>query len=123
MARKPGPFWRGEEFERAYALMRQIENTATSSRDLENLATYKKVKAIVDAGGPRAGHQFHFSVACQGASSVVGDPNSYRDADADSIGDPFTVTVRASNLSEACKRASLVPLNEWDWAGKHEDES
>lgn len=117
MSRKPD---RGEEFERAYGLMRQMEDAATSSHDLENMTTYKVAKAIVDAGGPKAGHQFHFSVGCQGASSVVGDPDSYRDSDW--IGEPFTLTVRAFDLATACKRASLVPLNEWDWAGKHDED-
>lgn len=121
MSWKSDPFARDKEFERAYRILRQMEHAATSYRDLENSHVYKKAKKIVDAGGPKAGHQFHFSVGCQGASSVVGDPDSYRDSD--DIGDPRTLTVRASSLAEACKRASLVPLNEWDWAGKEDDDA
>lgn len=106
-------------FERARAMVGQLENAATSYHDLENMRTYAEAKRVFEAGGPRAGHQFHFSVTCQGASSVVGDPDSYRDDDW--IAEPYTVTVRASSLSQACKRVSLLALNEWTAPGEEEE--
>lgn len=98
--------------EKARALVRGIEAAATCPEDIANMRCYPELKRMVDEhDGPRAGHQFHFSVACQGASSVVGDPNSYRDDDWTS--EPWTVTVRAWSLPEACRKAALLPLTAW----------
>ncbi len=106
--------------ERARRMVRAIEVAATGPKDAVSAGYAELLRMVDEHDGPRAGHQFHFSVACQGASSVVGDPDSYRDADW--TGEPFTVTVRASSLSEACRQVSLLPLDAWTAPGEHDDE-
>ena len=107
--RSPRPW---VDLARARAMVHNMESAATSSSDLAGLKSYQEAKRLVTENeGPRDGHQFHFSVACQGASSVVGDPDSYRDDDW--IGEPFTVTVRAHSLPEACRKAALLDLAAW----------
>lgn len=62
------------------------------------------------------GHQFHFSVCVQGAYRD-GD-GVYQDAAEPVEYDPFTLTVRAWNLADACRMAAETPLSEW----KHAEE-
>lgn len=65
---------------------------------------------------PEEGHQFHFSVCVQGAHR---DPEGiYRDEPEPVEYDPFTLTVRAWNLSAACERAAATPLSAWKHAGQ-----
>lgn len=45
-------------------------------------------------------HRFEFAVTVQGA-------------DADWVGEPFRLTVRAWSLAEACGTAMVTPLHEW----------
>ncbi|GAB3156445.1 hypothetical protein GCM10027258_62890 [Amycolatopsis stemonae] len=59
---------------------------------------------------PADGHQFHFSVDIQGAYRVGDGP--YVDAD-QPAGLPFTVTVRAWNLRDACLAAAGLALGGW----------
>lgn len=62
--------------------------------------------------GPNDGHQFHFTVNVQGSYAVAGDPQHY-DCDPDTMIAPFTLTVRAWSLSEACRVAAQAALSEW----------
>jgi hypothetical protein len=62
--------------------------------------------------GPSDGHQFHFAVTVQGSYQIVGDPQHY-DCEPDPEADPFTLTVRAWCLADACRVAAEVPFSKW----------
>lgn len=63
---------------------------------------------------PEEGHQFHFSVMVQGV--YRGADGLHHDAPEPIEYTPFTITVRAWNLPDACAKAAQLPLAEW----KHE---
>jgi len=69
--------------------------------------------------GPAAGHQFHFAVTVQGAYQIEGDPQHY-DCDPDPAAEPFTLTVRAWDLSHACHVAAQTPFGLWTHPGEGE---
>lgn len=95
---------------------------------------------IYDDEGPEQGHRFRFSVESAGSYSVsicecTHDYASHEHAgpgwcikcecksfvqvksprwDADFMGDPWTLTVRAWNLSDALRIAAAAPLTAWD---------
>lgn len=62
--------------------------------------------------GPGMGHQFRFAVTVQGSYSIEGDSKHY-DSDPNTISEPFTLTVRAWSLPEACRVAAAIPFHEW----------
>jgi hypothetical protein len=62
--------------------------------------------------GPSAGHQFRFAVTVQG-SYLLGDDPQYYDSDPNTESEPFWLTVRAWDLSAACRAAAQTPSHQW----------
>lgn len=61
--------------------------------------------------GPDDGHTFRFTVTSRGSYAVLGDPHR---SDADHFGhEPWTLDVRAFDLSTALRRAAEAPLLAW----------
>lgn len=67
--------------------------------------------------GPATGHQFHFAVTVQGSYRIVGE-TEYHDCDPDPDAEPLTLTVRAWNLSQACRVAAQTPFGLWTHPGE-----
>lgn len=61
--------------------------------------------------GPESGHTFRVSVTARSSFGVVGG-EGHADAE-DFTGPPWTVDVRAWNLADALRRASVVPFAVW----------
>lgn len=66
---------------------------------------------------PSPGHQFHFSVTLQPNYTLSGDSHWFDSAE---VTEPFTVSVRAFSLSEACMKAAELPLAAWKIPGDGE---
>lgn len=75
---------------------------------------YDTVRAMIESqySGPDDGHQFHFAARVQGSYAIVGDPRHY-DCNPDTMAEPFTVTVRAWSLPEACRKLGEMPFVAW----------
>lgn len=70
--------------------------------------------------GPYAGHQFHFAVTVQGSYRIEGE-TEYHDSEPDPDAVPFTLTVRAWDLSHACQVAAQTPFGLWTHPGEGGD--
>lgn len=64
------------------------------------------------------GHQFHISVCIQPQYRVENGP--LIDAEVPVEYEPFTITVRAWNLAEACAKAAQLPLRAWQHSGEEQ---
>ena len=64
---------------------------------------------------PPPGHQFHFQVCIQGQHRVGDGPRI--DEPEPTEYTPFRLTVRASSLTEACRKAADTPLHKWEHEG------
>lgn len=67
---------------------------------------------MAEQPGPEQGHQFHFTVQLQASVAVVDGPHTDLPAPLPGA-EPFTVTVRAWNLRDACRAAAELALNDW----------
>jgi hypothetical protein len=68
-------------------------------------------------GSPEDGHLWQFEV--RGRPSF-GDAEG-KHHDADWVGNPWKLEVRAWSLPEACEKAAQVPLPDWIWHHEGKD--
>jgi hypothetical protein len=74
--------------------------------------------------GHDCGHQFTISVTSRGHYGLLGEDGKLeRCDDANWDGEPWTMTVRASDLPAALLRAASKDLNEWHQEGQDEEGS
>jgi len=83
----------------------------------------REIAAREQERGHDCGHQFTISVTSRGHYGLLGEDGKLeRCDDANWDGEPWTITVRASDLPAALLRAASHDLNDWEWAGRDEDE-
>lgn len=72
-------------------------------------------------GGPEDGHTFRFSMTSRGSYGVVGQ-EGHTDAEWFTE-EPWTLEVRAWNLTDALRKAAELPMSAWTMPAEPEGEA
>lgn len=83
----------------------------------------REIAAREQERGHDCGHQFTITVTSRGHYGLLDDEGKLaRCDDANWDGEPWTITVRASDLPAALLRAASLDLNDWQQEGQDEEE-